>query len=103
MVSPEAIHGGGAVAGHRLFDAPPRHHLTIAESPSLHLDVSVRSPRARRIGEWVNTILNQDVASQKETDSPSVEFPVVLTRDLETARAVASVTRRRIAAIRPLG
>ncbi|HLN26459.1 MAG TPA: DUF2075 domain-containing protein [Gemmataceae bacterium] len=86
MVSPEALHGGGAVAGHRLFDAPPRHHLTIAESPSLHLDVSVRSPRARRIGEWVNTIVSQEVAGQKETDSPSFEFPVVLTRDLETAR-----------------
>lgn len=86
MVSPEALHGGGAVAGHRLFDAPPRHHLTITESPCLHLDVSVRSPRARRIGEWVNTIVSQDHKSRQETESPSVEFPVVLTRDLEAAR-----------------
>ena len=43
MASPESLYGGGAVAGHRLFDSPPRQHLTIAESVSLHLDVSVRA------------------------------------------------------------
>jgi hypothetical protein len=86
MVSPEVLHGGGAVAGHRLFDASPGEHLTIEESACLHLSVSVRSPRARRIGEWVNTVVSQDRGSPEKTESQSTEFPIVLTRDLESAR-----------------
>ena len=86
LASPDALRGGGSVAGHRLFDDQPGGHLTIVESDCLHLDVSVRSPRARRIGEWVNAIITQSQTGDKQSEILSGEFPVVLTRDIEVAR-----------------
>ena len=86
IASSEALRGGGSVAGQQLFEQQPRPHLTLTESNSLHLEVSVRSPRARRIGQWVNAIIAQNSPDPGESGTLSDEFPVVLTRDLHSAR-----------------
>jgi hypothetical protein len=86
LVSPEVLSGGHAVAGHRLFSEAPAPHLEIVERPALHLDVSVRSPRDRFVGDWVNALLTGTNRSPIGGETPSAEFPVVLTRDLEVAR-----------------
>jgi len=48
----------GGFAGHKLFSEGSRDHLRVCPCPALHLDVSVRAPRARRISEWVNGALS---------------------------------------------
>jgi len=85
LVSPEALAGGESVAGQRLFPDTIPENLAVIAAQELHLNVSVRSHRAKFIGEWVNRIL-----SASRTTTPGVpldnEFPVVCTRDLPTAR-----------------
>jgi len=86
VASPEVLARGASVAGHQLFEKDPQESLHFVEAPELHLDVSVRSPRARRIGEWVNALVtNQSREPNIEGDASS-EFPVVVTRDLSEAR-----------------
>lgn len=84
IVSCEALQGGEAVAGQRLFEQPPSSHLRIVESSEMHLTESVRSPRARLLGEWVNELLTQPGTCAIATDQQ--EFPIVLTRSLGEAR-----------------
>jgi hypothetical protein len=86
IASADALQGGDSVAGDRLFEEPPGPNLTIVESDHLHLQVSVRSPRARRIGDWVNAFVTQRPPQGNPCDSLSEEFPVVFTRDLDAAR-----------------
>jgi hypothetical protein len=87
LASPEVLRGGESVAAHRLFGGQPGSHLTIVESDCLHLDVSVRSPRARLIGEWVNALINQNDPIREQSHVLSEEFPILLTRELEEAKA----------------
>jgi len=47
VASPEALAGGESVASHSLFEGAPPSHTELVEAPSMHLSVSVRSPRAR--------------------------------------------------------
>jgi hypothetical protein len=82
MASPDLLIGGRSVAGHRLFSSEQMRNMELVQCPALHLKESVRSPRARLLGEWVDGLLE---------NRPSVavtgqEFPVVLTRDLGSAR-----------------
>jgi hypothetical protein len=86
LVSPEALQGGPSVAGHRLFAASAPSCVKLVEIPQLHLDVSVRSPRARRIGEWVNSLLTDEEVNESDDLDCSGEFPIVLTRELDRAR-----------------
>jgi hypothetical protein len=84
--SPAVLTGSDSVAGHILFDEARKPHLRIQENPTLHLDVSVRSPRARRIAEWVNSLLSGQIPPVDAVHAVSSEFPVVMTRDIEAAR-----------------
>jgi hypothetical protein len=85
MASPELLHGNETVAGHRLFASPPSSNIELVDCPALHLTVSVRSPRARLLGQWVDGLLNNrpDLIG---IGNLSAEFPVVYTRELSTAR-----------------
>jgi hypothetical protein len=85
MAAPDVLVGGASVAGHRLFESAPPSNVDLVESPALHLSVSVRSPRSRLIGQWVNELLSNGSTA---TIGPAAvaEFPVVLTRDLAAAR-----------------
>lgn len=85
MIAPHLVDATDAsLAGHRLFTTPRPAHITVVPETSLHLSVSVRSHRAKMIGNWVNALLSGETS----TDEPGAgDFPVVMTRDLQKARA----------------
>jgi hypothetical protein len=86
FASREALSGGEGVAGHRLFDAERPANCIVNEDSSLHLAVSERSYRAQVIATWVNRLLEGDAKGARELLSTAGEFPLVMTRDLESAR-----------------
>jgi hypothetical protein len=54
----------------------------------LHLAVSLRSFRAERVSDFVKAVLDNDLpAAQTLYQSLASRYPIVLTRDLESARA----------------
>lgn len=84
--SHEALHGGHSVAGQRLFIDASIGNVVVREDARLHLRVSTRSWRAHRFNEWVNEVLGLR-PKEAQGHLPSLrEFPVVVTRDLNTAR-----------------
>jgi hypothetical protein len=85
IASPELLQGGKSVAGHRLFESDAPSSVDLTESASLHLTVSVRSPRARLLSEWVDALLQNRLLASGESMTSS-EFPIVSTRDLAVAR-----------------
>jgi hypothetical protein len=85
IASPDALKGGESVAGWRLELDSTSKHLKLEENLSFHLDVSVRSPRARAIGSWVNAVVTDAKSIQLE-QSVGGEFPIAITRDLDVAR-----------------
>lgn len=86
VVSPEVVHGGDSVAGHRLFESAPRPNIDIRYEPLAHLSVSVRSHRAQQITQWVNELLTLNTARTQSLFPDTREFPFVMTRELEMAR-----------------
>jgi hypothetical protein len=59
----------------------------IVHEPALHLAVSIRSFRSERVADFVRLLLERDAASCKLLyDEISPLYPIVLTRNLETAR-----------------
>ena len=87
VVSPEALQGGESVAAHRLFEHAPPNHITVNENRAMHLSVSVRSPRARYLAEWVDAVLDRRVADARSAMAKVHGFRMGLTRSLEAARA----------------
>lgn len=85
LASPELLRGDASAAHHRLFESAPASHLEVVPAPELHLDVSVRSPRARLLGIWVNEVLSHQTMHCHVAEDQG-EFPLVMTRDLATAR-----------------
>jgi Uncharacterized conserved protein (DUF2075) len=86
LVSPEALHGGESLAGHRLFAGASPSNCRVTENQSLHLGVSVRSYRAQTMTQWVNLVVAGRADAAAELLAGIREFPLVLTRDLGTAR-----------------
>lgn len=86
LVSPEVVKGGESLAGHRLFSAAVPSTCRIVEVPSLHLDVTIRSPRAQAFAQWVNQVLTGKPEQAKIIRDSMKEFPVAMTRDLHVAR-----------------
>lgn len=84
-VSPDALEGGTSVAGHKLFEGA-RPDSIISEDSALHLDTSRRSFRAQQVTEWVEAVLRGDATTAAKIAQTLTEFPLVLTRSLETAR-----------------
>ncbi|MFY9619550.1 MAG: DUF2075 domain-containing protein [Pyrinomonadaceae bacterium] len=84
-VSPEALEGGTSVAGHKLFEGC-RPDSIISEDRALHLDTTRRSFRSQYVTEWVEAVLRGDATSAADIAQKLTEFPLVLTRSLETAR-----------------
>lgn len=87
VASPEVLSGGEAVAGHKLFEASKNHLLSLDPIAALHLKASVRSPRDRMLGVWVNDLLFPSEFTNAAAHEPrSNEYPIVLTRQLDVAR-----------------
>jgi hypothetical protein len=81
VASPHAIETGGAP-----WVVAEGGPLNITLRPSLHLEVNVRSPRAKRIHEWVDYVLTLRRTTAREILGGVTDFPMVLTRDLDAAR-----------------
>lgn len=86
LASPEALDGGEAVAGSVLFptDLPK---MQITREPLLHLKTCVRAYRAEALATWVNRVLNGDAQGAAQTSKTFDQFPIVITRELDRARA----------------
>ncbi|HXD29756.1 MAG TPA: DUF2075 domain-containing protein [Pyrinomonadaceae bacterium] len=84
-VSPEALHGGTSVAGHKLFEGEKPDSI-ICEDRAFHLDTARRSFRAQQVTEWVEAVLRGDANAAANIAQTLTEFPMVLTRSLEAAR-----------------
>ena len=90
--SPEALEGGEAVAGSKLFAADYDHATPVRAEAQLHLDVSVRSLKAASYSEWVNCVVRGDavaaaaIVAKAKTEQDS--FPTLLTRSLDDARGL---------------
>jgi hypothetical protein len=87
IASPEVLGGGVSVAGHRLFQCAIPASIDFRAEQMAHLAVGVRSHRAQRLAEWVNDLLEFQLEGSRRKFPDPHEFPVVLTRDLELARA----------------
>lgn len=57
------------------------------ESPSLHLDVTLRSYKAEAVSEFVTALLLRDPIRASEAYRSCAEFPLVMTRKLSVAQA----------------
>lgn len=63
-------------------------HSNVRTHASLHLSVSMRSFRAEHVSGWVKAVLEVDrEAARVAWSSITPRFPIVMTRDLATARA----------------
>ncbi len=72
--------------GEPLFEAPPSE-ICLVEDAALHLDVSLRSYKAQAVSEFVAHMLSQQIDKARSALASCAEFPIVMTRDLATARA----------------
>ncbi len=85
-VSPKALEHDASTAGHRLFADGNSGSLAIHKEPSLHLEVNLRSFRARKIAEWVDATLAGDATKAAAIVPDLNDFPFAITRSLPTAR-----------------
>ena len=69
-----------------LFASGPSDILAIGREPHLHLATSIRSHRARLVGDWVQAVIDCDSHTAKTLFEDSTDFPIRFTRDLATAR-----------------
>ncbi len=63
------------------------HQEKIHIVPELHLAVSMRSFRAEKVSLWVHQLLNLEKAAAAATLQEIQNYPIVLTRSLDTAKA----------------
>ncbi len=84
--STEALEGGASVAGNRLFVDRGPGEIVARKDDVLHLAVCVRSYRAESVAAWVNAVVGADAGAANSISSKVTEFPIVLTRNLASAR-----------------
>ena len=57
------------------------------EAPALHLATSLRSFRAERLSDFVGEVISGNAEAAKDLSEELTDFPLLLTRDIEKARA----------------
>jgi hypothetical protein len=86
LASPEALDGGESVAGSVLFSGNlPKMQIT--REPLLHLKTCVRAHRAEALATWVNQVLSGDIHRAAKTAKTFDQFPIVITRNFDRAKA----------------
>jgi len=97
VVSPEALDpNNSSNAGHRLFADGNPGALAVQTEEALHLRINLRSFRAQRVTEWVESVLRLKPQRAAELAGKLKAFPLVMTRSLATAREwLRSKTRGR--------
>jgi hypothetical protein len=85
-ISPELKEGTSSILNNKLFEVTPKY-LSITEITALHLKVSIRSYKAEKLSEWVVSLLENEPHKAKEILQNHLKnYPIFLTRNLETAR-----------------
>ncbi len=84
-ISPRLALDAGSNDGDALFDAMPSG-VKLFEEAALHLDVSLRSYKAEAVSEFVSHLLSMHIEEARSTLASCQDFPIVLTRELVTAR-----------------
>ncbi|MFM9995609.1 MAG: DNA/RNA helicase domain-containing protein [Phycisphaerales bacterium] len=87
VASSSVLSGDEATGGHRLFTSAAPANADVVPTDALHLRVSVRSPRAKYLAQWVDAVLAMDAPAAREAMSKVHGFRMGLTRNLEAARA----------------
>lgn len=87
VASPEVVSGGASVSGHRLFGEGVPPGIEFRPEPLAHLSVGVRSFRAQRLAEWVDSVLTLDAGRARSLLPDRREFPLNFTRSLDTVKA----------------
>jgi len=86
-ISPELLEGSPATASTQLFsEVPANLEANITVEGNLHLSVSQRAFRTTRLNSWVEAVLNGDSTEAQSIASGLGNYPLAITRDLETAR-----------------
>ncbi|PWU22176.1 MAG: hypothetical protein C5B50_00025 [Verrucomicrobia bacterium] len=86
-VSPKALDRDASTAGQTLFDGGDFGTLSVQTEKSLHLEVNMRTFRARRLADWVEAALAGDASSAAAVMPDLKEFPFAMTRSLSAARS----------------
>ena len=81
----EVTAGVDALAGARLFDHSSLNGA-IHLQPQLHLPISARTVRSEYVTAWVNRVLAGKPSEAQEIANSIREYPLVLTRNLDTAK-----------------
>lgn len=58
----------------------------VVEAPALHLATSLRSFRAERLSDFVGKIIDGDAEGAKAISTELLNFPLLITRDIDAAR-----------------
>jgi hypothetical protein len=80
-----ALARGNINEGDRFFESPPED-LRVTENPFLHLEVSIRSYKAQAVSDFVAYLLSHNLEAANHCLRECSEYPIVLTRDLDTAK-----------------
>lgn len=83
--SPNALSNERLAKNQTLFNSIP-NKITIFQDISLHLKTSIRSYKGSMLSDWVDALLNNNSELAKETIAQLSEYPIVITRDLQTAK-----------------
>lgn len=84
--SPEVMSSVSNEAMQGLFPEGNHSSLVVHQEQSLHLNVSLRSYKAEAVSKWVDAVIDGDPDLARAIIKRCDEFPMALTRDLETAR-----------------
>lgn len=85
LVSPHAMTSNPANDSDLLFDTP-QNEMRVREDSALHLEVSLRSYKAQAVAEFVGHLLSRHVDQTRGALASCRDFPILMTRDLGTAR-----------------
>ena len=84
--SPQALHGDISLSGQKLFSNFNFSQINVTENKALHLSVSRRSYKAEKVSSWVDYVLKKNSNEASQLISDLGDYPIVLTRSLESAR-----------------
>ena len=85
-ISPELKQGDHTTGNKTLFDEIPTN-VKIIENENLHLKTSLRSYKAKELSNWVALLLEgKDTAAKKIFEEQLQHFPILITRNIETAK-----------------
>lgn len=85
FISPELLSAANRDDKLALFQKIPEN-LCITTDARLHLNVSLRAYKAKQLSDWVDAVLNKAPHKANSIIADLVDYPILLTRSLETAR-----------------